>query len=79
MLLRVQPHDLVIRCKPGKQMELADALSRLSPEEKHGIPDLNVEIHEACTQFSTNILEKIRITTGANPELVALRKQAYQG
>ena len=31
MLLRLQPFDIVIRYQPGKSMEIADALSRLSP------------------------------------------------
>ena len=30
MLLRLQPYDLVIKYQPGKTMEIADALSRLS-------------------------------------------------
>ena len=60
-------------------MDLADALSRLSPEEKCAIPDTNVKIHQVCPQFSTNILERITANTGADPELVALKEQAYQG
>ena len=34
MLLRLQPYTLVIRYQPGKSIEIANALSRLSPEEK---------------------------------------------
>ena len=58
MLLRLQPYDVVIKYKPGKQMDLANAFSRLSPEEKCAIPDMNVQIHQVCPQFSTNILER---------------------
>jgi len=37
MLLRLQRYDLVIRYQPGKSIKIADALSRLSPEEKEAI------------------------------------------
>ena len=79
MLLRLQPYDVVIKYKPGKQMDLAVALSRLLAEEKCAIPDMNVEIHQVCPQFSTNILERIRTKTGAHPELVTLKEEAYLG
>ena len=60
-------------------MDLADALSRLSPEEKCAIPNMNLQIHQVCHQFSTDILERIRTNTGADPELVAAKEQAYKG
>ena len=34
MLLRSQPYNLVIRYRPGKEMTVADTLSRLSPEDR---------------------------------------------
>ncbi|XP_033644333.1 uncharacterized protein K02A2.6-like [Asterias rubens] len=37
ILLRLQAYDIEIRYKPGKEMVVADALSRLSPVEKHEI------------------------------------------
>ena len=52
MLLRLQPYNITIQYKPGREMELADAFSRLSPEEKGPIPNLNVEVHEVLPQFS---------------------------
>ena len=39
MLMRLQPYDLTIKYRQGKNMEVADALSRLSPEEKDAIPN----------------------------------------
>ena len=60
MLLRLQPYDLVIRYQPGKSIEIADALSRLSPEEKEAVPGMNVQVHDIHPQFSNSILQRIR-------------------
>jgi len=79
MLLRLQAYDLVIQYRPGKQMEIADALSRLSPEEKHAIPDLNVEVHVVYPQFSNNVITQIKEHSQSDPELTALREQVYHG
>ena len=56
-------------------MDLAYALSRLSPEEKCAISDMNVQIDQVCPQFSTNILERIGANTGADPKLAALKEK----
>ena len=79
MLLRLQPYDLTIRYRPGTQMQIADALSRLSPEEKAPIPDLCVQIHDVCPQFSNEYLERIRSETSKDPELAALKEVVYTG
>ena len=63
MLLRLQPYDVTIRYRPGKQVPIPDALSRLSPEEKAPIPGLNVQVHEVCPQFSSGYLQKIKTET----------------
>ena len=64
---------------PGSQMQIADALSRLSPEETAPIPDLTVQIHEVCPQFSNEYLQTIRSETAKDPELVALKEVVYTG
>ena len=79
MLLCLQPYDVTIKYRPGKQMQVADALSRLSPEESAPIPDLNVQIHEVCPQFSTECLQKIQAETANDPELVALKEVVCSG
>ncbi|KAL9967831.1 hypothetical protein ACROYT_G026128 [Oculina patagonica] len=79
MLLRLQPYDLVIRYQPGKSMEVADALSRLSPEEKEAIPGMNVEVHGIYPQFSEDMLKRIRDETAADPELNALKEMVHLG
>ena len=79
MLLRLQPYDVTIRYRPGKQMHVADALSRLSSDEAMPIPDLNVQIHEVCPQFSNEYLQKIQEETLKDPELAALKEVVFKG
>jgi len=79
MLLRLQPYDLVIRYQPGKGIEIADALSRLSPEEKEAILGMNVQVHDIHPQFSNSILQRIREQTASDPELNALKEMIHSG
>ncbi|PFX30032.1 Retrovirus-related Pol polyprotein [Stylophora pistillata] len=79
MLLRLQPYDLTIHYQPGKNMEIADALSQLSPEGQNPIPDMNVQIHEVFPQFSNNMLQLIKDQTRLNPELSALKGMIHTG
>ena len=79
MLLRLQPYDITIRYVPGKQMLLADALFRLSPEEKNGIEGMDVQIHEVLPQFSNEMIEKIKQATSSDSELVILKEIVHKG
>ena len=79
MLLGLQPYDLVIRYQPGKSIEIADALSRLSPKEREAIPGMNVQVHDIQPQFSNNILKRIREQTTSDPELNALKEMIHSG
>ncbi|CAB3997498.1 Retrovirus-related Pol poly from transposon [Paramuricea clavata] len=79
MLLRLQPYDLTIKYIPGKDMLLADALSRLSPEEKNPVKDMNVEIHEVCPQFSSEMIEKVKLETTSDQELMMLKTIVHEG
>jgi len=79
MLLRLQPYDLVIRYQQGKSIEIVDALSRLSPEEKEAIPGMNVQVHDIHPQFSNSILQRIRGQTASDPELNALKELIHSG
>ena len=63
ILLRLQSNDLVIRYQPGKSIEIADALSRLSPQQREAIPGMNVQVDDIHPQFSNNILKRIREQT----------------
>ena len=57
MFLRVQPYDFVLRYKPGKQMMLADVMSRQPSSETKQI-DLDVQV--SFVQFSMQKLQTIR-------------------
>ena len=45
MLLRIQKYDITVKYVPGKDIPIADELSRL-PIQGDEIPDINVTIHE---------------------------------
>lgn len=79
MLLRLQPYDLCIKYKPGKDMLLADALSRLSPEESGPVADMDVRIHSVFPQFTEDLFTQIRDETLKDTELNALRETVYSG
>ena len=79
MLLRLQPYDLTIKYIPGKDMPLAVALSRLSPEEKNPVKDMNVELHEVCPQFNSEMIEKVKQATTSDEELMMLKKIVHEG
>ena len=60
-------------------MEVADALSRLSPESPDPIPGMNVQIHEIFPQFSSSMLQKIREQSSLDAELNALKEMIHAG
>ena len=76
MLLRIQPYDINLRYRPGKDMVYADYLSRVSPSPGQEIV-LEQAIH--TIQISTNQLDKIRNATNADADLCALREQCIIG
>lgn len=46
MMLRIQKYDVEIKYVPGKEIPLADALSRISSYPGDTIEGLNVSVHE---------------------------------
>ena len=64
---------------PGKSIEIADVLSRLSPEETEAVPGMNVQVHNIHPQFSKSILQRIREQTVSDPELNALKETIHSG
>ena len=60
-------------------MEIADALSRLSPEETGEVKGMDVQLLEICPQFSNDMIKRIKEATAADPELSALKEQTYIG
>lgn len=79
MLLRIQPYDLQIKYIPGKDMTIADALSRLSPETNDEIKDMNVQIHTVMTEFSDRMLQRIKEETAKDYQLNALKEIVFSG
>ena len=78
MLLRLQEYDMVIKYRPGKEMLLADGLSRFPNKKKtkqnKEVIDLDVKVD--FVQFSA---EKLTQATNANPILCELRVRILQG
>lgn len=78
MLLRLQPYDCIIKYKPGKEMVIADTLSRLSPREGDEIPGMQVKIHH-LVEFSPVELQQIKDETAKDGTLQILSEQVMQG
>lgn len=76
-LLRLQNYDVTIRYKPGKDMLLADALSRLNPLEGESIEKEHAVIN--FFQFSDRKVNEIQRGTDSDLELNALRDVIIQG
>ena len=64
---------------PGKEIPVADALSRLSQYDKYPIEDLEMMVHEVSTQFSSTILESIRVATDEDSETKDLKEIVFTG
>ncbi len=76
MMLRLQPYDYTITYKPGSEMLLADAMSRLSPTAGPQI-DLDTAIY--AVQFSTERLSDLQTKTCEDPMLGPLIKVITNG
>ena len=70
MLMRLQNYDLQITYKPGKEMLLADGLSRLSPADDSHI-ELDLQIH--LVHFGSGKLQELKMETGRDSTLSGLR------
>lgn len=81
MLLRLQPYTFTIKYIPGKDMCIADALSRLSvsDEETRPLETQHIKIHEILPQFSDNYIHRITENTKTDTELNALKETIYNG
>ena len=77
MLLRLQQYDLTIGYSPG--MQVADALSRLSAEDKDELDDCEVIVHEVSHQFTADLKERIRVATAKDLFLAALKEVILNG
>ena len=76
MLLRLQHYDISIKYRPGKEMVLADSLSRLSP-----IPDKEIHLEQSiyAVQFTHDKLQQLKLESEADPEVTAIRNIIIDG
>jgi hypothetical protein len=84
MLLRIQGYNMTIKYKPGKEIILADPLSRHNPFPRLCPPSLpseeTVDLQRVClVQFSDAKLDTLMQDTSSDLELSALREIIYSG
>ena len=76
MLLRIQPYNLKIKYRPGKELVLSDTLSRLNPKPGDTI-QLQKTIHSI--KWSEAKMEQLRNETAEDPELGLLLNVVTNG
>ena len=77
MLLAVQDYDFRVRYVPGKDVGLADALSRLPNQNNR--EDVRLDMRIEHIQFAEDKLKDIRTATGNDPVLNELKETIYAG
>lgn len=76
MLLRIQPYDATIVYRPGKELKLADGLSRLNPRPGDTIR-MDSTIH--AVRWSSQKIDRLRELTDSDPVLTVLRDTIHKG
>ena len=76
MILRIQQYDFKLVYRPGKELLLADTMSRANPRPGRTIT-LDKTIHSV--RWSDGKLEEVRKYTAEDPELGPLRDVITQG
>jgi len=81
MVLRIQEYDKTIKYIPGKEIKLADALSRVNPCHGDEINGLQVSVHEihATLNASPMRIKSIKEETAKDELLQQLARTIYQG
>ena len=81
MLLRAQRYDFQIVYRPGKQVAVADALSRISPCQGPEIDGIDVAVHhvDAHLHASASCLADARRETASDPTLSAVIEAVTHG
>lgn len=77
MMLAVQDYDFRVKYIPGKDVGLADALSRLPNPNNN--EDVKVDVRIEHVQFSDNKISDIRKSTQADPSLNELKEVIHSG
>ena len=60
LLLKIKPYNFVFNYVPGKDIPMADTLSRVSPNEKMETKGLDITIYELTPQLSRIQVESIQ-------------------
>ena len=76
MLLRIQSYDIVIKYKPGKEVTLADSMSRQPCSNSES---LEFDVQISHVQFSTQKLDELRRETRNDDKLQSLLKVIADG
>jgi len=77
MLLRLQAYDMTIKYRPGKQLQLADAMSRLNPVKSGTTIKLEKTVH--AVQWSDAMTSELQRRTDDDPELRPLKEVIVNG
>ena len=77
MLLRLQRYDFTITYRPGKEMVLADSLSRLPSNADNS--EINLDVKVCLIQFSMPRLNELRNETRDDPVLHELMEYVISG
>ena len=81
MMLRIQKYDVEIKYVPGKDIPVADALSRVSPCPGDTIDGLDVSVHELHLHLNATPtrINQIKEETAKDEVLLSLRAVITQG
>ena len=81
MMLRIQKYDVQIKYVPGKDIPVADALSRISLCYDEAIQGLDISEHEVYLQLNSSPMRvsQIREETDKDTTLLALREIIMHG
>jgi transposase InsO family protein len=80
MLIRTQRYDIDVSYVPGKEIPLADALSRITPLDKTEVRGLDRTVHELQSiNASPTRLAVIREQINQDPEMSMLRETIMEG
>lgn len=77
MMLRLQRYDYTVRYRPGRDMVLADSLSRLPTSIES--PEISLNVKVCFIQFSDRKLQEIKEATDQDTTLHRLKEFVFQG
>ena len=79
LLLKVQPYDFEIKYILGKEVALADALSRVNPQDKMQLKGLDFAIHELTPYMTSIHVSMIHEEQKKDAKMQLLIQQLIQG